>query len=219
GGGGAGRRAVPFAAASLYAGLAQRGAQARLLPRRSANQAGGNPRRRAEPQAAHRGLRIREPLRIRPRPVPARGARAGGEGAGPFRRLPFRRQGNGGRMSPVLLEVNDLKKHFPLRGSLLRPSGLRVYAVDGVSFRIDKGETWARAGRSGCAKPTVGRAIRRRFDITAGQVGLDGTRIDDMPAGSLRPLRRRMQVVSQDPISSPNPRMRVRDLLAEPIRN
>ena len=122
-------------------------------------------------------------------------------------------------MSPVLLEVNDLKKHFPLRGSLLRPGGLRVYAVDGVSFRIDKGETLALVGESGCGKSTVGRAILRLFEITAGQVVLDGQRIDDMPVGSLRPLRRRMQVVFQDPLSSLNPRMRVRDLLAEPIRN
>ena len=122
-------------------------------------------------------------------------------------------------MSPVLLEVNDLKKHFPLRGSLLRPGGLRVYAVDGVSFRIDKGETLALVGESGCGKSTVGRAILRLFEITAGQVVLDGQRIDDMPVGSLRPLRRRMQVVFQDPLSSLNPRLRVRDLLAEPIRN
>ena len=69
-------------------------------------------------------------------------------------------------MSPVLLEVNDLKKHFPLRGSLLRPGGLRVYAVDGVSFRIDKAETLALVGESGCGKSTVGRAILRLFDIT-----------------------------------------------------
>jgi peptide/nickel transport system ATP-binding protein len=122
-------------------------------------------------------------------------------------------------MSPVLLEVNDLKKHFPLRGGLLRPGGRRVYAVDGVSFQIDKGETLALVGESGCGKSTVGRAILRLFDITAGQVVLDGKRIDDMPAGALRPLRRRMQVVFQDPLSSLNPRMRVRDLLAEPIRN
>jgi peptide/nickel transport system ATP-binding protein len=122
-------------------------------------------------------------------------------------------------MSPVLLEVNDLKKHFPLRGGLLRRGGLRIYAVDGVSFQIDKGETLALVGESGCGKSTVGRAILRLFDITAGQVVLDGQRIDDMPAGSLRPLRRRMQVVFQDPLSSLNPRMRVRDLIAEPIRN
>src|SRR5207253_3690157 len=136
-----------------------------------------------------------------------------------LRRLSFRRQGNGGRMSEVLLQVNDLKKHFPLRGGVLRPRGRRVYAVDGVSFQIDRAETLALVGESGCGKSTVGRAILRLFEITAGQVVLDGRRIDDMPAGALRPLRRRMQVVFQDPLSSLNPRMRVRDLLAEPIRN
>ena len=120
-------------------------------------------------------------------------------------------------MSAPLLAVNDLKKHFPVRGGFARARV--VYAVDGVSFHIDKGETLALVGESGCGKSTVGRAILRLFEITAGQVVLDGQRIDDMPAGALRPLRRRMQVVFQDPFSSLNPRMRVRDLLAEPIRN
>ena len=120
-------------------------------------------------------------------------------------------------MSAPLLAVNDLKKHFPVRGGFARPRV--VYAVDGVSFHIDKGETLALVGESGCGKSTVGRAILRLFEITAGQVVLDGQRIDDMPAGAPRPLRRRMQVVFQDPFSSLNPRMRVRDLLAEPIRN
>src|SRR4029450_1803472 len=68
-------------------------------------------------------------------------------------------------------------------------------------------------------KSTVGRAILRLFDLTSGQVMLDGQRIDDMPAETLRPMRRRMQVVFQDPFASLNPRMRVRDILAEPIRN
>src|SRR5437773_1247746 len=122
-------------------------------------------------------------------------------------------------MSEVLLQVNDLKKHFPLRGGVLRPRGRRVYAVDGVSFQIDRAETLRLVGESGCGKSTFGRASLRLFEITAGQVVLDGRRIDDMPAGALRPLRRRMQVVFQDPLSSLNPRMRVRDLLAEPIRN
>ena len=94
-----------------------------------------------------------------------------------------------------------------------------VYAVDGVSFKIAKGETLSLVGESGCGKSTVGRAILRLFDITAGQVVLDGKRIDDLSAGALRPLRRRVQVVFQDPFSSLNPRMRVRDILAEPIRN
>jgi peptide/nickel transport system ATP-binding protein len=119
----------------------------------------------------------------------------------------------------ALLEVNDLKKHFPLRRGLWGAGNAVVYAVDGVSFHIDKGETLALVGESGCGKSTVGRAVLRLFEITAGQVVLDGTRIDHLTAGALRPLRRRMQVVFQDPFSSLNPRLRVRDILAEPIRN
>jgi peptide/nickel transport system ATP-binding protein len=119
----------------------------------------------------------------------------------------------------ALLEVDGLKKHFALRRSFWGGPRAHVYAVDGVSFHIDKGETLALVGESGCGKSTVGRAVLRLFAITAGQVKLDGVRIDDLAAGALRPLRRRMQVVFQDPFSSLNPRMRVRDILAEPIRN
>ncbi|HYZ31524.1 MAG TPA: ABC transporter ATP-binding protein [Crenalkalicoccus sp.] len=119
----------------------------------------------------------------------------------------------------TILEVSDLKKHFPIRAGFLGGVTGRVHAVDGVSFHIDRSETLSLVGESGCGKSTVGKAILRLFDITEGQVVLGGTRIDDMPAGSLRPLRRRMQVVFQDPFSSLNPRMRVRDILAEPIRN
>jgi peptide/nickel transport system ATP-binding protein len=122
-------------------------------------------------------------------------------------------------MSTPILEVNDLKKHFPIRGGFFGGTTGHVYAVDGVSFSIAKGETLSLVGESGCGKSTVGKAILRLFDITAGQVILDGQRIDDMPAGTLRPMRRRMQVVFQDPFSSLNPRMRIRDILAEPIRN
>jgi peptide/nickel transport system ATP-binding protein len=122
-------------------------------------------------------------------------------------------------MSAALLQVNDLKKHFRVRGGFLGRSPAYVYAVDGVSFQIARGETLSLVGESGCGKSTVGRAILRLFDITAGQVILDGRRIDDLSAGSLRPVRRRMQVVFQDPFSSLNPRMRVKDIVAEPIRN
>jgi peptide/nickel transport system ATP-binding protein len=119
----------------------------------------------------------------------------------------------------ALLEVTELKKHFPIRGGFFGGTTGYVYAVDGISFHIEKGETLALVGESGCGKSTVGKAILRLFDITSGQVVLDGQRIDDMSAGTLRPLRRRVQVVFQDPFSSLNPRMRVRDILAEPIRN
>jgi hypothetical protein len=122
-------------------------------------------------------------------------------------------------MSPPLLQVNDLKKHFPVRGGLFSRKSNWVYAVDGVSFEVERGETLSLVGESGCGKSTVGRAILRLFDITAGQVVLDGQRIDRLSPGRLRSMRRRVQVVFQDPFSSLNPRMRVRDILAEPIRN
>jgi peptide/nickel transport system ATP-binding protein len=121
-----------------------------------------------------------------------------------------------------ILQVNDLKKHFPLRSSLASVGlGRRqwVYAVDGVSFDIARSETLALVGESGCGKSTVGRAILRLFDITAGQVVLDGRRIDDLSPRTLRPLRRHVQVIFQDPFASLNPRMRVRDIIAEPMRN
>jgi peptide/nickel transport system ATP-binding protein len=118
----------------------------------------------------------------------------------------------------ALLEVNDLKKHFPVRTGLLKPSAW-VHAVDGVSFQVGRGETLSLVGESGCGKSTVGRAILRLFHITSGQVILDGQRIDSLSDGALRPVRRRMQVVFQDPFSSLNPRMRVKDIVAEPIRN
>ncbi|HWZ05877.1 MAG TPA: oligopeptide/dipeptide ABC transporter ATP-binding protein [Bradyrhizobium sp.] len=122
-------------------------------------------------------------------------------------------------MNVPLLQVNDLKKYFPVRAGRFGRKAEWVYAVDGVSFDIARGETLSLVGESGCGKSTVGRAILRLFDITAGQVVLDGQRVDDLSANRLRKMRRRMQVVFQDPFSSLNPRMRVRDILAEPIRN
>jgi peptide/nickel transport system ATP-binding protein len=122
-------------------------------------------------------------------------------------------------MTTPLLEVKNLKKHFALRGGFLGMVSGQVRAVDGVSFAIRRGETLALVGESGCGKSTVGKTILRLFDATDGTVALEGRRIDNLRAGTLRPLRRKVQVVFQDPFSSLNPRMRVRDLLAEPIRN
>jgi peptide/nickel transport system ATP-binding protein len=118
-----------------------------------------------------------------------------------------------------LLEVNALKKHFPLKSGFLGGTTGYVYAVDGVSFSIDKGETLSLVGESGCGKSTVGKAILRLIEPTDGEVLLDGERIDNIPQSQLRPLRRRIQVVFQDPFSSLNPRQRVRDIIAEPIIN
>ena len=118
-----------------------------------------------------------------------------------------------------LLEVNALKKHFPIHGGLLGQVTAKVYAVDGVTFDIRRGETLSLVGESGCGKSTVGKAILRLFKLTDGEVYLDGERIDNMPARKLRMMRKRVQVVFQDPFSSLNPRMKVRDILAEPLVN
>ncbi len=96
----------------------------------------------------------------------------------------------------------------------------RVYAVDGVTFSIQRGETLSLVGESGCGKSTVGKAILRLFELTEGEVYLDGERIDNHAGRDrLRPMRQRVQVVFQDPFSSLNPRMKVRDILAEPLIN
>ena len=118
-----------------------------------------------------------------------------------------------------LLEVNALKKHFPVRRGLLGQVTARVHAVDGVTFTIRRSETLSLVGESGCGKSTVGKAVLRLFDLTDGEVYLDGERIDNMRAGKLRAIRKRVQVVFQDPFSSLNPRMKVRDILAEPLVN
>jgi peptide/nickel transport system ATP-binding protein len=118
-----------------------------------------------------------------------------------------------------LLEVKNLKKHFPIHGGLMGRVTAKVHAVDGVSFNINKGETLSLVGESGCGKSTVGKAILRLYNITDGEVHLDGERIDNMPAGKLRPIRQRVQVVFQDPFSSLNPRMKIRDILSEPLTN
>jgi peptide/nickel transport system ATP-binding protein len=118
-----------------------------------------------------------------------------------------------------LLEVCALKKHYPLGGGLFGAKKGVVHALDGVSFTLDKGETLSIVGESGCGKSTLGKTILRLVDPTDGEVFLDGERIDNLPAGKLRQMRRRVQVVFQDPFSSLNPRQRVRDIIAEPIVN
>ncbi len=122
-----------------------------------------------------------------------------------------------------LLKVTDLVKHFPLQYGLIdRAMGRapqRVRAVDGVSFEIAAGETLGLVGESGCGKSTVGRAILRLLEPTAGRIELQGRDITGLRPAALRPLRQHLQVVFQDPFSSLNPRRTVGQSVAEPIVN
>ena len=122
-----------------------------------------------------------------------------------------------------VLEVRDLKKHYPIHAGLLRREIGRVRAVDGVSFAIAQGETLALVGESGCGKTTVSRCILRALAPTSGEIlfSPEGQRSVDLATlkkRALRPLRRHMQMIFQDPYSSLNPRMMVGDIIAEPLR-
>lgn len=114
-----------------------------------------------------------------------------------------------------LLQVRGLKKYFPIRKGLLARVVGQVRAVDGVSFEIPAGKTFSLVGESGCGKTTVGRTILRLLEPTAGQVIFDNREVFSLTRAELRPLRRNMQIIFQDPYSSLNPRMTVEDLIAE----
>jgi oligopeptide/dipeptide ABC transporter ATP-binding protein len=119
--------------------------------------------------------------------------------------------------TPVL-NVRGLRKHFPVRTGLLRRAAT-VLAVDGVSFTIAAAETLGLVGESGCGKSTVGKLILRLIDPSAGEIHLGGERVDQFSRAGMRRFRRNLQIVFQDPYSSLNPRMRARDIVAEPLRN
>ena len=117
-------------------------------------------------------------------------------------------------MNPVLA-VTDLKKHFPIKKGLLNREVAKVYAVDGVSFSLEKGQTLGLVGESGCGKSTVARTILRLLDPTAGQVLINGIDVTHLSNKELRPIRRQAQIIFQDPFSSLDPRMTAEDIVGE----
>ncbi|MGB3409491.1 MAG: oligopeptide/dipeptide ABC transporter ATP-binding protein [Jannaschia sp.] len=116
-----------------------------------------------------------------------------------------------------LVEVRDLKMHFPIYSGLFRRQVGAVKAVDGVTFSIMEGETLGLVGESGCGKSTCGRAVLRLYDITSGEIVIDGRAIGSDSQSSLRGIRPTMQMVFQDPQASLNPRMTVGAIIAEPL--
>jgi len=117
----------------------------------------------------------------------------------------------------VLIEVRDLKKYFPVRGSLLGSKKQVLKAVDGVTLSIYKGETLGLVGESGCGKTTVGRTILKLYAPTDGRIIFEGNDITDLNERQMRPYRKKMQIIFQDPYASLNPRMTVGDIIAESI--
>jgi peptide/nickel transport system ATP-binding protein len=116
-----------------------------------------------------------------------------------------------------LLEVRDLRKHFPIRKGLLSRVVGRVYAVDGISFHIKKGETLGLVGESGCGKSTAGKTVLKLIEPTAGTIKVRGTDITALDKAGMRPFRRQMQIIFQDPYSSLNPRMSAGGIVGEPL--
>jgi len=116
---------------------------------------------------------------------------------------------------PALVQIRDLKTHFPIKAGLLRRVVGNVHAVDDVSFEIRRGEVYGLVGESGCGKTTLGRTLLRLEKATAGSASFNGEEIFAAHGKDLKRLRRRMQVIFQDPMSSLNPRMPVSDLIAE----
>jgi ABC-type oligopeptide transport system ATPase subunit len=113
----------------------------------------------------------------------------------------------------AVLDVIALKKHFPVKRGLLRRTVGQVYAVDGVSFSIGEGETLGLVGESGCGKSTVARTVLRLIEPTAGSIVLDGHDVTRLGKTAMRPYRRQMQMIFQDPFSSLNPRMSAGDIV------
>jgi oligopeptide/dipeptide ABC transporter ATP-binding protein len=117
----------------------------------------------------------------------------------------------------TLVELQDLCKYFPMKSGTFKREIKTVKAVDGVSFDIKRGETLGLVGESGCGKSTLGRTLLRLYDPTAGKISFEGRDISGISQSALRPLRRKMQIIFQDPFASLNPRMTVGNIIGEPL--
>jgi len=117
----------------------------------------------------------------------------------------------------VLLRVKDLVKYFPVKKSGLFEQREYVHAVDGVSFEVKRGQTFGVVGETGSGKSTLGRSIARLYDITSGTITFDGQDISRCSQPQMRPLRREIQMIFQDPMGSLNPRRRVGSIIGDPF--
>ena len=151
-------------------------------------------------------------------PVPAAGEAAArgaaAVGAAPAVTAP----GPGPAVRETLVDVRDLVKHFPIKGGVLSRTVASVQAVDGVSFQVRRGETLGLVGESGCGKTTVGRLLLRLIEPTAGQIIFDGTDLTAISGSALKPYRRRIQIIFQDPFASLDPRTPIGESIGEGLR-
>ena len=209
-------------ASPLHMGVARLAAASRSQDAAHAHQGAA-----AGPHLAAQGLPVRGALRLRARRVSRQLAGSRGRGRGARRAL-LDPRGRARRAAPhagerqerervSLLEVRDLKKYFPIKSGVLRKTTGQVYAVDGVSFSVEAGETLGLVGESGCGKSTTGRTVLRLIQATAGTVTFEGVDVMAASRSQMQTLRRHMQIIFQDPYASLNPRMRVRNIVGESL--